>query len=55
LLLASPSNPTGSVLDPGETRAIMAWAGKRGIRVIMDEIYQGLVYGRDASSALEGF
>lgn len=49
LLLASPSNPTGSMLDRTELRAIGEFAAGRGF-VIVDEIYQGLVY-RDRADA----
>ena len=44
LVFVSPSNPTGSVYTPEETRAIGEWALENGIWVISDEIYQHLVY-----------
>ena len=44
LLFVSPSNPTGSVYSPSQTRAIGEWALSHGIWVISDEIYQNLVY-----------
>ncbi|MEV7692535.1 pyridoxal phosphate-dependent aminotransferase [Microbacterium sp. NPDC089189] len=44
LVFVSPSNPTGSVYTPEETRAIGEWALAHGIWVITDEIYQNLVY-----------
>ncbi|HWI31884.1 MAG TPA: pyridoxal phosphate-dependent aminotransferase [Microbacterium sp.] len=44
LVFVSPSNPTGAVYTPDETRAIGAWALEHGIWVISDEIYQNLVY-----------
>lgn len=44
LVFVSPSNPTGSVYTPEETRAIGEWALEHGIWVISDEIYQNLVY-----------
>jgi aspartate aminotransferase len=44
LLLCSPSNPTGSVYTPEQTKAIGEWALEHGIWVITDEIYQDLVY-----------
>ena len=44
LVFVSPSNPTGSVYTPEETRAIGEWALEHGIWVITDEIYQNLVY-----------
>ena len=51
LLFVSPSNPTGSVYSPEETKAIGEWAEANGLWVISDEIYQNLVYdGVTASS-----
>lgn len=44
LLFVSPSNPTGAVYSPEETRAIGEWANEHGIWVISDEIYQNLTY-----------
>ncbi len=44
LLFVSPSNPTGSVYSPEQTKAIGEWALKHGIWVIADEIYQNLTY-----------
>ncbi|WP_067779061.1 pyridoxal phosphate-dependent aminotransferase [Actinomyces vulturis] len=44
LLFCSPSNPTGSVYTPEETRAIGQWALEHGVWVITDEIYEHLTY-----------
>ncbi|NYF08900.1 aspartate aminotransferase [Leifsonia sp. AK011] len=44
LLFVSPSNPTGAVYSPEQTRAIGEWALEHGLWVITDEIYQNLVY-----------
>ena len=44
LLFVSPSNPTGAVYSPQQTRDIGEWALEHGIWVISDEIYQNLVY-----------
>ncbi|OAN34765.1 aspartate aminotransferase [Plantibacter sp. H53] len=44
LLFVSPSNPTGSVYSPEQTKAIGEWALEHGIWVISDEIYQNLTY-----------
>ena len=53
VLLGSPANPTGTILDARELAAISAVAKGRGF-VIVDEIYQGLVYdgGESRQSAL---
>lgn len=52
VLLASPANPTGTVVSPEELAAIVATVEARGGRVIMDEIYHGLVYGAALQTAL---
>ena len=44
LLFVSPSNPTGSVYSPEQTKAIGEWAESHGLWVIADEIYQNLTY-----------
>jgi aspartate/methionine/tyrosine aminotransferase len=50
-LLASPSNPTGAVLNESELAAIIACCDRLGVRFISDEIYHGLNYeGRDVSA-----
>lgn len=53
LILASPANPTGTVIPPEEMAAIAQVCRARGIRVISDEIYHGLTYdGAQARSML---
>ena len=44
LLFVSPSNPTGAVYSPEQTREIGEWALEHGLWVISDEIYQNLTY-----------
>ncbi len=44
LLFCSPSNPTGAVYSPEQTKAIGEWALEHGIWVISDEIYEHLTY-----------
>jgi aspartate aminotransferase len=44
ILFVSPSNPTGSVYSPEQTKAIGEWADAHGLWVISDEIYQNLTY-----------
>lgn len=52
-LVASPANPTGSVLSREELQALsQSLAGRRG-QFLVDEIYHGLTYGMDAPSVLE--
>ena len=51
-LLASPDNPTGTVLATDEMAALAAVADRQGGMLVMDEIYQGLVYDRPAATVL---
>ena len=44
VIIASPSNPTGTVLGPDELRELVEWADANNVRFISDEIYQGLTY-----------
>ena len=53
LILASPGNPSGTVLRRDELAALTARAADLGINVISDEIYHGLDYGAGFHSALE--
>lgn len=52
VMLASPANPTGTLVPPDELQAIIAWVEQQGAYVIVDEIYHGLVYGTPAPTAL---
>lgn len=52
LLLASPSNPTGTLLSLPEIVALRAQTSALGGHLIVDEIYHGLTYGTDAETAL---
>ncbi len=52
VLLASPSNPTGTLLDDGTLAAIHRTVATRGGTLVMDEIYHGLTSGCDARTAL---
>lgn len=45
LVLASPANPTGTMVDRGELTAIAAWCSAHGVRLVSDEIYHGVTYG----------
>ncbi|MDA3659224.1 pyridoxal phosphate-dependent aminotransferase [Mycobacterium xenopi] len=44
VVVASPANPTGTVIAPAELAAIASWCEKSGVRLISDEVYHGLVY-----------
>ena len=52
LIISSPSNPTGSMLSSSDMRDLVDWCDRRGTRLISDEIYHGIVYGEQASTAL---
>lgn len=53
LLIASPANPTGTMLDHAALEALINCCRDRGISFISDEIYHGLHYEDRAVSALE--
>ena len=53
LILASPANPTGTIIAAEELAAIAAVCRRRGIRIISDEIYHGLSYIGAARSVLQ--
>ena len=44
LIVASPCNPAGTMLQPDEMTAIAGWCHGNGVRLISDEIYHGLHY-----------
>lgn len=51
VIVASPANPTGTVIPPEELAAIAAWCESSDVRLISDEVYHGLVYpGAPATS-----
>ena len=50
VVVASPANPTGTMLTPAELETLTTWCDANGVRFISDEIYHGLSYG-DAETA----
>lgn len=52
VIVASPSNPTGSMIDEAGLRALSAWCEAHGAVLISDEIYHGIQYGRPATTAV---
>ena len=52
VIAASPSNPTGTMIDPVEWGRIASLCHERGATLVADEIYQGLVYGREPATIL---
>jgi aspartate/methionine/tyrosine aminotransferase len=51
LLLGSPSNPTGTLIAQQQLQNIAAFIAERGGVLLVDEIYQGLVYGMEPWTA----
>jgi aspartate/methionine/tyrosine aminotransferase len=51
-LFASPANPTGTMLDTAQLAAIADFVRRHNGQLVIDEIYHGLTYERDATSAL---
>jgi aspartate/methionine/tyrosine aminotransferase len=52
LIIASPSNPAGTMLGEAELKALAQYCSDRGIRLISDEIYHGITFGMKGVSAL---
>lgn len=52
-LVATPANPTGTLLDRDELAGLSGALKARGGHLVVDEIYHGLTYGVDAASVLE--
>lgn len=52
LIVASPANPSGTMLDFAEMKRLADYCKKHGIRLISDEIYHGVTYGHDGVTAL---
>ena len=51
VIVASPSNPTGSIIDAAAMQALTAWCRAAGVTLISDEIYHGLEYATPAVTA----
>jgi aspartate/methionine/tyrosine aminotransferase len=50
LIIASPANPTGSMIDPDNLARLVAWCAAHEVRIVSDEIYHGITYGKQALS-----
>ena len=53
VIVASPSNPTGTSMTPAQLQAMLAAVRARGGFAVVDEIYQGLSYDHAPLSALQ--
>lgn len=47
VIVASPANPTGTMLGRAELTALVEWCRLRGVRFISDEIYHGITFGAE--------
>ena len=50
VVVASPANPTGTMLDRASLENLAAWSASRSVRVIADEVYHGITYGAAAGT-----
>ena len=51
LIVASPCNPAGTMLAPGELEALATWCHANGVRMVSDEIYHGLHWAQPIATA----
>ena len=51
LIVASPANPTGTMIGAGDLARLTNWCRDRGIRLVSDEIYHGITYETAAATA----
>lgn len=54
LIVASPANPTGTMLGRAELEALAKWCSRHGTRFISDEIYHGITFADSGDSATNG-
>lgn len=53
IIIESPANPTGEIIDANELKKICEWCDTNGVRLISDEAYHGITYGEKAQTALK--
>src|SRR5699024_3203719 len=51
LILASPNNPTGTMVNREDMRQLAVWCAGNGVRLVSDEIYHGITYGDDRGTS----
>lgn len=51
LVVASPSNPTGTMIGATDMTALLDWCEHNGVRVVSDEIYHGIAFGEPGVTA----
>lgn len=50
LVIASPANPTGTMIDRERMTALAAWCAANDVRLVSDEIYHGITYPADPAA-----
>lgn len=53
LIINSPSNPSGTMINESELEKICKWCDAKGVRLISDEAYHGITYEQKAATALK--
>lgn len=53
LIVASPSNPTGTIIDPDQLAELAQWCSANGTLLLSDEIYHGISFGSSCASVLQ--
>ena len=51
LIVASPANPTGTMIGPSDLQRLIEYCAGQGIRLVSDEIYHGITYENEAATA----
>lgn len=51
LIVASPANPTGTMIAPAELAALARWCEEHGTLLISDEIYHGITYDNSSTDS----
>jgi aspartate/methionine/tyrosine aminotransferase len=55
LVVASPANPTGTMIEPAELAELARWCTDHGVRLVSDEIYHGITYSHTPLATAAGF
>lgn len=50
LIVASPANPTGTMLSAADLKRLAEWCARAGVRLVSDEIYHGIAYGEPTAT-----
>ncbi len=52
MIVCSPSNPTGTMIEAETLKGVAGWCDAQGVRLISDEAYHGITYGDQAATVL---